>query len=128
MSLRIASRYSSRRQTGCERDGGSIMRPKQKLSRRQFVKGTGALIVGFSATGMGTVEAFSQPLQGNVVPDYPALDLTAVDSFIEVHSDGKVMTIIGKINNGQGTPTSWAMMIAEELDVPVDSIELRYGD
>ena len=35
---------------------------------------------------------------------------------------------IGKINNGQGTPTSWAMMAAEELDVPIDSIDVRFGD
>src|SRR5438105_915902 len=84
MPLRITSRYSSRRQTRRERDGGSIMRSKQmkpvsdtsgKLTRRQFFQGTGALIVGFSAMGMGAVEAFSRP-QGNVIPDYPILDLT----------------------------------------------------
>jgi CO/xanthine dehydrogenase Mo-binding subunit len=97
-----------------------------KLTRRQFFQGTGALIVGFSATG--SVEAFSGAAQGTVIPDYPAIDLTAVDSFIEVHSDGKVLVNIGKTNNGQGTPTSWAMMVAEELDVSVGSLELKYGD
>src|SRR5438128_3961902 len=104
------------------------MMSEGKLPRRQFFQGTGALIVGFSATGMGAVEAFSGAAQGTVVPDYPTIDLTAVDSFIEVHSDGKVLVNIGKTNNGQGTPTSWAMMVAEELDVPVESIELKYGD
>src|SRR6185436_15711762 len=49
-------------------------------------------------------------------------------SFIEVHSDGKVLVKVGKTNNGQGTPTSWAMMVAEELDVPLERIELLFGD
>ena len=50
----------------------------------------------------------------------PTFDLKAVDSFIEIHGDGTVLVKIGKINNGQGTPTSWAMMAAEELDVPLE--------
>src|SRR5262245_47952034 len=104
------------------------MRKQGKLNRRQFFQGTGALIVGFSATGMSAVETFAGEPQGKVIPDYPAYDLTAVDSFIEVHSDGKVLVNVGKINNGQGTPTSWAMMAAEELDIPVESIELKFGD
>jgi CO/xanthine dehydrogenase Mo-binding subunit len=104
------------------------MRKQGKLNRRQFFQGTGALIVGFSATGISPVETLAGEPQGRFIPDYPAYDLTAVDSFIEVHSDGKVLVNIGKINNGQGTPTSWAMMAAEELDVPVESIELKFGD
>ena len=51
-----------------------------------------------------------------------------MDSFLEIHGNGTVLVKIGKINNGQGTPTSWAMMAAEELDVPFQSIDLKFGD
>ena len=64
----------------------------------------------------------------SVAPDYPTFDLKSVDSFVEIHGDGNVLVKIGKVNNGQGTPTSWAMMAAEELDVPLDRIDVLFGD
>jgi nicotinate dehydrogenase subunit B len=98
------------------------------ISRRQFLKTTGVLIVGFSADHAFALQTAARAAQGSVVPDYPTYDLNAVDSFIEVHGNGAVIIKIGKINNGQGTPTSWAMMAAEELDVPLETIEVRFGD
>jgi CO/xanthine dehydrogenase Mo-binding subunit len=59
---------------------------------------------------------------------YPEFDLAAVDSFLEVHADGFVLIKIGKINNGQGTPTSWVMIAADELDVPLNRVQVRFGD
>ena len=98
------------------------------LSRRRFIQGTGVLVVGFSCPWVAPWDALAQAAQGVVVPDYPKYDLNAVDSFVEIHGDGNVLIKIGKINNGQGTPTSWAMMAAEELDVPFESVEVRFGD
>ena len=97
------------------------------LNRRQFMKGTGVLVVGFSTRILG-VEEFARAAQGSVVPDYPTYELSSVDSFVEIHGDGTVRIKIGKINNGQGTPTSWAMMAAEELDVPIDRVDVLFGD
>jgi len=104
-------------------------RKKQEtFSRRRFVQGVGVLAVGFS-TRLPTLDALARAAaQGTTVPDYPTFDLKAVDSFVEIHGDGKVLIKIGKVNNGQGTPTAWAMMAAEELDVPIDSVEVRFGD
>lgn len=98
------------------------------FSRRQFIQGTGVLVVGFSTALIAPWEALARAAQGVVVPDYPKYELTAVDSFVEIHGDGTVLIKIGKINNGQGTPTSWAMLAAEELDVPLESVEVRFGD
>jgi nicotinate dehydrogenase subunit B len=98
------------------------------FTRRQFLQGTGVLVVGFSSAGIAPWEAIARAAQGVVVPDYPKFDLNAVDSFLEIHGDGTVLVKIGKINNGQGTPTSWAMMAADELDVPLDSVQVRFGD
>ena len=33
-----------------------------------------------------------------------------------------------RLTTGRGTPTSWAMMAAEELDVPLKSVDLKFGD
>ena len=99
------------------------------VSRRQFLQGTGMLVVGFSIAPVLSELASARAAQGRiVVPDYPTYDINSVDSFLEIHANGTVLVKIGKINNGQGTPTSWAMMAAEELDVPFQSVELKFGD
>jgi CO/xanthine dehydrogenase Mo-binding subunit len=108
-----------------------MMRTKKNstsLSRRNFLKDSGVLIVGFSTAGMLPIELLARAAQGNPVRDYPKFPLDSVDSFVEIHGDGSVLVKIGKINNGQGTPTSWAMMAADELDVPVNKVEVRFGD
>src|ERR1700675_3865785 len=98
------------------------------FSRRRFVQGAGMLVVGFS-TRLPYLDALARAAQqGSLIPDYPTFDLKAGDSFVEIHGDGKVLIKIGKVNNGQGTPSAWAMMAAEELDVPLDHIEVRFGD
>src|SRR5690349_1712593 len=115
----------------CQGDGAVMMRTKENstsLNRRNFLKGSGVLIVGFSTAGMLPIEVLARAAQGNPVRDYPKFPLDSVDSFVEIHGDGNVLIKIGKINNGQGTPTSWAMMAADELDVPLSKVEVRFGD
>jgi len=111
-----------------ERLSGRSSRKSGEVSRRQFLKHTGVMIVGFSTAPSFAERAFALAAQGQPIPDYPTYELNAVDSFIEIHGDGRVLVKIGKINNGQGTPTSWAMMAAEELDVPLSKVDVRFGD
>ena len=98
------------------------------FGRRRFVKGVGVLAVGFSTRMPGLSALLRAAQEKGLAPDYPTFDLKSVDSFVEIHGDGAVVIKIGKVNNGQGTPTSWAMMAAEEVDVPLDRIEVRFGD
>ena len=98
------------------------------FTRRQFLKGSGVLVVGFSTAAIAPWEKLAAAAQGVAVADYPEFDLAAVDSFLEVHADGFVLIKIGKINNGQGTPTSWVMIAADELDVPLNRVQVRFGD
>ena len=98
------------------------------FGRRHFVKGVGVLAVGFSTRMAGLSAVLRAAQEKGVAPDYPTFDLKSVDSFVEIHGDGAVLIKIGKVNNGQGTPTSWAMMAAEELDVPLDRIDVLFGD
>ena len=108
-------------ETMVKRSGGTV-------SRREFLQGTGVLVVGFSVAPMFIEVAAARAAQGRIAPDYPTYDLNAVDSYLEIHGNGTILVKIGKINNGQGTPTSWAMMAAEELDVPLKSVDLKFGD
>ena len=98
------------------------------FGRRHFVQGVGVLAVGFSTRMQGLSALLRAAQEKGLAPDYPTFDLKSVDSFVEIHGDGAVLIKIGKVNNGQGTPTSWAMMAAEELDVPFERIEVRFGD
>ena len=50
------------------------------------------------------------------------------NAFLRIGEDGRVTGFTGKIEMGQGIVTSLAQMLAEELDVPFDSVEMVMGD
>src|ERR1051325_3236109 len=89
-----------------------------ELSRRQFLKGTGALIVSFN---------FFPPLpvfgQSTVGPGMDA-DPTQLDSWLAVAPDGTVTVFSGKVDLGTGVETALAQIVAEELDVPFNRIHM----
>ena len=97
------------------------------FSRRDFLKHSGALIVGFSAgglgAGLGTVRA--QVFQG-VSPGAPPPD--RLDSWIAIAADGSVTAYTGKEELGQGIVTAQTQLVAEELCVPFDRVQLIYCD
>ena len=96
------------------------------LSRRSFLRQTGALIVTFSAAGLagrlgGTAGTTSA--QGMNGPGSGALD-----SWIAVGADGGVTAYTGKCELGQGLFTAQTQLIAEELAVPLDRVTLVQCD
>ena len=93
------------------------------LSRRQFLKGTGALIVSFSvARPVGKVLA-----QSNRLPS-GELDPTALDSWLAIGQDGSVTVFTSKVDLGTGVETALAQIVAEELDIPFKRIKMEVGD
>lgn len=56
--------------------------------------------------------------------DYPK-DLNA---YLRIGEDGRVACFSGKIEMGQGVITSLAQMLAEELDVALDRVDMVMGD
>jgi nicotinate dehydrogenase subunit B len=98
------------------------------LTRKSFFKGTGMLVIGLSTSGTLAGSALAKSSKSSATPVYPTLDLGQLDSFLEVHGDGRVVGKAGKINVGLGTPTGLAMIIAEELDVPLASVSIKLGD
>ncbi|HEY5908669.1 MAG TPA: molybdopterin cofactor-binding domain-containing protein, partial [Vicinamibacteria bacterium] len=92
------------------------------FSRRGFLKGSGALVVSFSAGLAGKLTGGSAAAQG---PGQPNLQL---DSWLEVAEDGRVKAYTGKCELGQGLFTAQAQLIAEELVVPLDRVTLVQCD
>src|SRR5262252_2953742 len=88
------------------------------LSRRQFVKAGGALVVGFKVIGPGVLKANAKPaLFMN------SLDPSLGSSWVEIHPDNTVLIRTGKSDFGQGsTFTAYRQIVAEELSVPFEAI------
>jgi CO/xanthine dehydrogenase Mo-binding subunit len=98
------------------------------VSRRTFLKGTGALVVAFS------VPATLRPDEALAVvartrqtgPAYVAHD--QLDSWIAVAADNTVTVFTGKVELGTGVSTVWRQIAAEELDVDIGKIKVVLGD
>jgi nicotinate dehydrogenase subunit B len=95
------------------------------LSRRSFLRSTGALIVTFSLAGVyGTAEA-QDNFAGGIAGSPP---LNEVDSWIAIAADGSVTAYTGKCELGQGISTAQAQLVAEELSVPFSRVNLIFCD
>ncbi len=90
------------------------------LHRRNFLKAGGALIVSF-AIPTSLAEAAGRPL-------YRPLDPAQLDTYLAVDKDGMVTAFFGKMDMGQGVDVAIAQIVADELDVPVDSVGVVMGD
>ena len=93
-------------------------------SRREFFKRSGGGILIFVALNdllFGQEEA-GRPRGGR--PGLPS-DLNA---FLRIGEDGRVTCLTGKIEMGQGPITSLPQMLAEELETPLDTVDIIMGD
>ncbi len=92
------------------------------MSRRDFFKAAGSgLFVLFT---IGDPLFSGQERQGRPQRTLPA-DFNA---FLKIGEDGRVSCYTGKIEMGQGVVTSLGQMLADELDVSVDSVDMVMGD
>src|ERR1700739_2069990 len=97
------------------------------FSRRSFIKGTGALIVGFSMGGvLLSPEIRAQFGGAEAPPDSPPAG--EVDSWIAIASDSSVTAYTGKEELGQGMSTAQIQLVAEELCVPFHRVNLIVSD
>ena len=93
-------------------------------SRREFFKRAGGGILIFVALNdllFGQEEA-GRPRGGR--PGLPS-DFNA---FLRIGEDGRVTCLTGKIEMGQGPITSLPQMLAEELETPLDTVDIIMGD
>jgi carbon-monoxide dehydrogenase large subunit len=47
---------------------------------------------------------------------------------VRCHPTGKVVAVVGTTPHGQGSETSYAQVVADALGVPVDDVEVLFGD
>lgn len=92
------------------------------LSRRQFLAGTGALVIGFSLW-RPVPPVFAETV---LPPLHP--DPTSLDSWLAVAPGGEVTVFTSKVDLGTGVQTALAQIVAEELDVPFRRVALEVGD
>jgi CO/xanthine dehydrogenase Mo-binding subunit len=88
------------------------------ISRRDLLKGGGALIVGFSLAGAlpETASAARGDIAGPPDPN-------AIDSWIAVHADNTATIYLGKGEFGQGNTTGLLQIAGEELDLDMSQLK-----
>jgi nicotinate dehydrogenase subunit B len=95
------------------------------VSRRDFLKSSGALIVTFNATSLAGDFATTQ----GPFDTHPShIDPTQLDSWIAVAADGTVTAYTGKCDFGQGMFTVQTQLVAEELCVAIGRVRLIQCD
>jgi isoquinoline 1-oxidoreductase len=87
------------------------------LSRRDLLKTLGGGIVIFFCLGDGSI---LEAQQNSLPSDFNA--------FLRIGADGRVTGYTGKIEMGQGNLTGLAQLLAEELDVSLESVDMVGGD
>ena len=94
------------------------------VSRREFL----TAMVGMG----GMVVSFAMPTADAAAPGAAAwpskISLDALDSWLVIGADGRVTAAVGKIDAGMGIVTSFTQIIADELDVPMESVTIHMGD
>src|SRR5688572_23127378 len=95
------------------------------FSRRQMLKTSGALVVGFSAAGLAGRFGIAP---GSALAQATRATDGQLDSWIAIAADGSVTAYTGKCELGQGLHTAQMQLIAEELGVAMDRVRLVQCD
>ena len=96
--------------------------PQGFVRRRDFFKLLGGgIIVVVAADDSWTQEPARIPSGRGGYP-------TDFNAYLRVGTDGRVTCFTGKIEMGQGAATALPQMLAEDLDVPVASVDIILGD
>jgi CO/xanthine dehydrogenase Mo-binding subunit len=98
---------------------------QKEFSRTTFVKGGGAMIVGWSlaaAAVAGRGQAADSPYASNGVDQY------AIDSWITIHADNTATIRSGGIKQGTGSDTGLLMIAGEELNMDMSQLEFVMAD
>ncbi len=101
-----------------------INRDAAALSRRGLLKLSGGLVIGFSL--FGEVQA-AQEMAPNSTPDGVPPPSGRLYAWLAVHPNDRVTLFTGKVETGTGVQTALAQIAAEELDVPVDHLDVVMG-
>ena len=99
-----------------------------KPNRRDFLKGTGILIVSFSLPSPFTAAFAQSGTPANTKTETKTVALDDVDAFLAIDPTGSVTLYSGKVDLGTGIGTALTQIVAEELDVPFARVHVIEGD
>lgn len=91
-------------------------------TRREFLKGLGAMVVSFHAGPKLTQR------KGQFGTHASHIDANTLDSWLAIHADGSVTAFTGKCDLGQGIFTAQTQLVAEELCVAMERVKLVQCD
>ncbi|PYU21098.1 MAG: hypothetical protein DMG30_18600 [Acidobacteria bacterium] len=97
---------------------------KNVLSRREFVKDTGGLLIGFSLADSAVLPR----ILAAAVEANPAPSPNRLEAWLRIDRDGNVHVFTGKAEIGMGVETGFTQIVAEELDVPFSRVFIAMGD
>ncbi len=108
-----------------EKESTGIVYP-ESITRRDFLKRLGLVGGGLIVyASVGDMHALARaPRRGYAGANVP-VDFNA---FLKIGVDNRVTCFVGKIEMGQGSITSFAQMVAEEMDVSYESVDMVMGD
>jgi nicotinate dehydrogenase subunit B len=93
------------------------------VDRRDFIKLTSTgLLVLFAIEPASALQEPARLPTGR--QGYP----TDFNAYLHIGADGRVTCLVGKVELGQGPMTSLGQLLAEELDVPLASVDVVMGD
>ena len=98
-------------------------------TRRDFLKSSGALVVGFGAMSVAPAYPFdaAQDAARLGPGPYPDPDFRQLDSWVVVRQDNTATFYVGKTDLGQGTGTAFRQIMADELDIGYDQTSVVMG-
>lgn len=107
-------------------DESILTAPFVPIGRRAFLKRMGLLSGGLIVyCTIGEIPAQARaPREGFIGGNVP----TDFNAFLRIDADSRVTCFVGKIEMGQGIITSFAQMLAEELDVSYELVDMVMGD
>ena len=101
------------------------MSGKPSLSRRDFVRGAGGLLIGFSIADAAVLPRLLDASTGEPLASPSPGRL---DSWLRIESDGLIHVFTGKVEIGMGVETALAQIVAEELDIAPARVTFVMGD
>jgi CO/xanthine dehydrogenase Mo-binding subunit len=101
-------------------------------TRRDFIKNSGMLVVGFGAMSVVPAGAFdpyadASGLVTQGASPYPDPDFHQLDSWIVIRQDNTATFYVGKTDLGQGTGTAFRQIMSGELDIPFERTSVVMG-
>src|SRR5206468_1423206 len=95
------------------------------FTRRDVLKAGGALVVSFMMPGPVDTALGQTP---TTIGSRPPLTPDELDSWVAVLPDGSVTAFFGKMDMGQGVDVAIGQIVADELDVAFERVDVVMGD